>query len=145
MGLFNHDLDPVSDGCACADFCPTDGTLPQQEDSVEDEGPAQIVDWKIPEDADLRDVPGERELRWRDQAHFWSYHVLNLGILWVWILIFQQRQTQIHERAWPELAVRHPWITDNLLFGVAAILLFAALTLPDSIILWFMPDLEEKQ
>ena len=99
----------------------------------------------FPEDADLRDVPGERELRWRDQAHFWSYHVLNLGILWVWILIFQQRQTQIHERAWPELAVRHPWITDNLLFGVAAILLFAALTLPDSIILWFMPDLEEKQ
>jgi hypothetical protein len=41
------------------------------------------------------------------------------------------------------LAVRHPWINDNWLFGVAAILLFAALTLPDSIILWFMPDLEE--
>jgi hypothetical protein len=97
----------------------------------------------FPEDADLRDMPDERELRLRDQAHSWSYHVLNLGILWIWILIFLQRQGQIHERAWPALAVRHPWITDNLLFGVAAILLFAALTLPDSIILWFMPDKEK--
>jgi len=99
----------------------------------------------FPDDADLRDVPDERELRWRDRAYFWSYHALNLGILWIWILIFQQRQSQIHERAWPDLAVRPPWIADNLLFGVAAILLFAALTLPDSIILWFMPDLEEVQ
>jgi hypothetical protein len=99
----------------------------------------------FPEDADLRDVPDERELRWRDRAHFWSYRVLNLGSLLIWILIFQQRQSQIHERAWPVLAVRHSWIIDNLLFGAAAILLFAALTLPDSIILWFMPDLEEVQ
>jgi hypothetical protein len=90
-------------------------------------------------------MPDERELRLRDRAHASSYHVLNLGILWIWILIFQQRQGQIHERAWPALAARHPWINDNLLFGVAAILLFAALTLPDSIILWFMPDAEEAQ
>jgi hypothetical protein len=99
----------------------------------------------FPEDVDLRDLPDERELRLRDQAHSLSYHVLNLGILWIWILIFQQRQSQIHERAWPALAVRHPWINDNVLFGVAAILLFAALTLPDSIILWFMPDVGEKR
>jgi hypothetical protein len=98
----------------------------------------------FPDDADLRDVPDERELRLRDQSHFWSYHVLNLGILWIWILIFQQRQNQIHERAWPALAVRHPWIGDNLLFGIAAVLLFIALTLPDSIILWFMPDGEKQ-
>jgi hypothetical protein len=32
-----------------------------------------------------------------------------------------------------------------LLFGVAAILLFAALTLPDAIILWFTPDKEEPK
>ena len=99
----------------------------------------------FPDDPDLRDVPDERDLRRRDHAHFWSYHVLNLGILWIWILIFQQRQSQIHERAWPALAVRHPWINDNLLFGVAAILLFAALTLPDSLILWFTADVEEKR
>jgi len=99
----------------------------------------------FPDDPDLRDVPDERDLRRRDHAHFWSYHILNLGILWIWILIFQQRQSQIHERAWPALAVRHPWINDNLLFGVAAILLFAALTLPDSLILWFTADVEEKR
>jgi len=82
-------------------------------------------------------------LRWRNQSHFWSYHILNLGILCIWILIFEQRQNQIHEQALPVLAVRHPWINDNFLFGVAAILLFAALTLPDSIVLWFMPDVKE--
>ena len=97
----------------------------------------------FPADADLRDVPDERELRWRNQSHFWSYHILNLGILCIWILIFEQRQNQIHEQALPVLAVRHPWINDNFLFGVAAILLFAALTLPDSIVLWFMPDVKE--
>jgi hypothetical protein len=32
-----------------------------------------------------------------------------------------------------------------VLFGVAAILLFAALTLPDSLILWFTADVEEKR
>ena len=99
----------------------------------------------FPGDRELRDLPDERELHWQDRAHFWSYHVLNLGILWIWILIFQQRQSQIRERAFPALAVRHPWINDNLLFGVAAIWLFAALTLPDSIVLWFTPDKEEPK
>ena len=37
----------------------------------------------FPDDPDLRDVPDERDLRRRDHAHFWSYHVLNLGILWI--------------------------------------------------------------
>jgi hypothetical protein len=44
----------------------------------------------------------------------------------------------------PALAVLERWNNDNLLFGVAAILLFAALTLPDSIILWFTPNMEEQ-
>jgi hypothetical protein len=99
----------------------------------------------FPEDSNLRDAPDEQELRWHDRAHFWSYHVLNLGILAIWILIFMRRQSLIRERIQPALGVLHRWNNDSLLFGVAAILLFAALTLPDAIILWFTPDKEEPK
>jgi hypothetical protein len=56
-----------------------------------------------------------------------------------------RRLSQIRERAWPALAVLHRWNNDNLLFGLAAILLFAALTLPDAIILWFTLDKERSK
>jgi len=97
----------------------------------------------LPKEPEAADMLDERELRWRDRAHYWSYGVLSFGLLMLWVFISQQRQMQFMERGFPVLASRHPWGNDNMLFCLAACLLFAAFTLPQTLLLWFAPDMEE--
>jgi hypothetical protein len=138
---------PVFLGAAALIFARLTGRYRGKRTLWRDKAPPKswIGRFLFPADPELRDLPDEQGLQLRDRAHFWSYHALNLGILSIWVLIFMHRQNQIREQMQPALAGIHRWNSDNLLFGLAAILLFAALTLPDSIILWFTPNMEGKR
>ncbi len=80
----------------------------------------------------------ERELHRRDHAHYGAYRALIAGISMLWLVAI-----------WALLSPRRldwgPMSANLVLFGAVMVILMAALTLPQAIILWTEPDMEEPQ
>ena len=90
----------------------------------------------LPQDRDYRN--DERELRQRDRAHYLAYQALALCLVAVWMLTSLQRNV-------PRLIGFVPVSADQLLYALVLIAVVASLTLPQAILLWTEPDMEESE
>jgi hypothetical protein len=80
----------------------------------------------------------ERELHQRDRAHYQAYQIITNSLVCFYMLagwwgIFLQFLT------------RRPLLANELLCGLALVAMVSALTLPQAILLWREPDIEEYQ
>jgi hypothetical protein len=103
-------------------------------------------------------LPDERELRWRDRAHFYAYRAVVILIVVVFTNVMAQRDRFLQHRAYLKFLQHeiplHAWNpqllqplcpshAEDFLWGAVVVTLFIASTLPESLILWFAPDMEE--
>jgi len=120
---------------------------------------SRIAKLIIPKEPDIRNYRNdERELRWRDRAHYYSHRILAFTTVILCFQIFDQRERQFQNRSYLEFLMRevplqawtsklvHPLLYpsrgDDLLLGVALSVVFISVTLPQSLILWFEPNFE---
>ncbi len=103
----------------------------------------------------------ERELRWRDRAHYHAYRLIALALIPLFTLVFNQREHVIQRRHYLKSLLREDhvsnwpgavaWLTttsqleDNLVMAVVMCLFFVSALLPQALILWNAPDMEEAQ
>jgi hypothetical protein len=78
----------------------------------------------------------ERELQQRDRAHYLAYQALAAALAILWLLAGWNTFT-------PRLLARIPVSPSLLIYGVVLASIVAALTLPQAILLWTEPDMEE--
>jgi hypothetical protein len=88
-----------------------------------------------PDEYDYRN--DERELRQRDRAHYQAYRVLIVGLALLWA-------ASIGVISKPAPPVWAPMHAQLLLYGFVVALLVVSLTLPQAILLWSEPDMEEE-
>jgi hypothetical protein len=79
----------------------------------------------------------ERELRQRDHAHYQAYRVLIVGLGLLWCASIGVLSTHV-----PSVLGLLP--AQQLLYGFIVALLVVSLTLPQAILLWSEPDMEEE-
>lgn len=92
--------------------------------------------WK-PEPVESEYRNDERELEQRDRAHYLSYQVLTIALALVWLMSdWMMKGARLF--AW--LAVP----ADVLLYGFVLSACVVAITLPQAILLWTEPDMEEN-
>jgi len=87
-----------------------------------------------PDEYDYRN--DERELRQRDRAHYQAYRVLIAGLGLLWCASIGVLSTHV-----PSVLGLLP--AQQLLYGFIVALLVVSLTLPQAILLWNEPDMEE--
>jgi hypothetical protein len=80
----------------------------------------------------------ERELHLRDRAHYQAYQAIGIAILLPW---FAAQMRLIR----PGLTAWIPMTPDQLYFGLITIVLLLFFTLPQAILLWTEPDMEQEQ
>jgi hypothetical protein len=80
----------------------------------------------------------EKELRDRDRSHYYAYQGIGWALAALWILAI----LLIHK---PHLLARFSLAVDQLLYGIFGIFFVLYATLPQSILLWTEPDMEEGQ
>ncbi len=78
----------------------------------------------------------ERELRQRDRVHYWAYQALVVALLGIWLL------TSLKINA-PRLAGLLHVSAGRLLYGLVLATIIVSVTLPQAILLWTEPDMEE--
>jgi hypothetical protein len=78
----------------------------------------------------------EREVHQRDRAHYRAYQVVG-GVVAVMMTLAMFRSMKPEWRAWPEVGA------DELYLGVFLGLAVLMMTLPQAILLWTEPDMEE--
>jgi hypothetical protein len=78
----------------------------------------------------------ERELQQRDRAHYLAYQALAVVLAVLWLLAGWNTFA-------PRLLARIPVSPSLLIYGVVLASIVAALTLPQAILLWTEPDMEE--
>jgi hypothetical protein len=79
----------------------------------------------------------EREIDQRNRAVYKAYQALMIAVLAVWLLM--NFRTNI-----PRLLERLSIPIDSLLYGLTTAAIMLALTLPQAILLWTEPDMEEE-
>jgi hypothetical protein len=79
----------------------------------------------------------ERELAQRDRAHYFAYQAIGVAAILPWFLA-SLRVIR------PALTSWIPMAPDQLYFGLLTIVLLLFLTLPQSILIWTEPDMEEE-
>lgn len=79
----------------------------------------------------------EREIEQRNRAVYKAYQSLMIAVLGLWLLM--NFRTNI-----PRLLERLSVPIDGLLYGLATAAIMLALTLPQAILLWTEPDMEEE-
>ena len=79
----------------------------------------------------------ERELHQRDHAHYIAYQSLAVVLAVVWLLT----NWKMHE---PRILAWAPVSADLLLYGFVLAAIIAAFTLPQAILLWTEPDMDEE-
>jgi hypothetical protein len=79
----------------------------------------------------------ERELQQRDHAHYTAYQALTVLLAVLWLLAGWNTFA-------PRLLARIPVSPSLLVYGVVLGAIVLALTLPQSILLWTEPDMEEE-
>lgn len=92
--------------------------------------------WK-PEPVESEYRNDERELERRDRAHYASYQVLTIALALVW-LISDWMMKGSRLLAWVTVPA------DVLLYGFVLSACVVAITLPQSILLWTEPDMDES-
>jgi len=79
----------------------------------------------------------ERELQQRDRAHYQAYQTLVIVLALLWLLT-----------SWntfkPQLLAWLPMSPDLVVYGLVLAAIVVALTLPQCILLWTEPDMEEE-
>ena len=78
----------------------------------------------------------ERELHQRDRAHYQAYQAITYILIFFYMLA----------GFWGNLLrflTRRPLLANELLCGLALVAMVTALTLPQAILLWTEPDMEE--
>jgi len=88
-----------------------------------------------PDKVDYRN--DERELRQRDHVHFQAYRAVSVSMVIVTMLLYMRR----HER--PFLGFLS--VPSDLPFALTLAVLFVSQTLPQAILLWTEPDMEEPR
>ena len=79
----------------------------------------------------------ERELEQRGRAHYWSYQVLTVALALVWLIADWKMKT-------PRLLSWIQMPADVLMYGFVLMVCIVAITLPQAILLWTEPDMEEE-
>jgi hypothetical protein len=79
----------------------------------------------------------ERELQQRDRAHYTAYQAITILLIPLWLLSQWATFT-------PRLLARIPVSPSLLIYGLVLAAIIVALTLPQSILLWSEPDMEEE-
>jgi len=87
-----------------------------------------------PEERDYRN--DERELAQRDRAHYQAYQVLSLVLMAIWLISDWRAMA-------PRLLTWLPVNPNLLLYGLVLAAIVLSQTLPQSILLWNEPDMEE--
>lgn len=101
----------------------------------------------------------ERELRRRDRAHYYAYRVLAFAMIPLSALVFSQRESVIQRQLYLESLLREDhvpnwpgavaWLAtasqkvDNLVMAVVICMFIVSALLPQTLILWNAPDMEE--
>ncbi|MGA8740899.1 MAG: hypothetical protein WB561_06910 [Terracidiphilus sp.] len=88
-----------------------------------------------PEESEYRS--DEREVHQRDRAHYQAYKVLTIGLTVLWLVADWKMKV-------PRLLMWMHVSADGLLYGLVLMAIVAALTLPQAILLWTEPDMEEE-
>jgi hypothetical protein len=79
----------------------------------------------------------ERELTQRDRVHYLAYQAIGLGVIVVWFLASLRTVK-------PAMTDWIPMPADQLYFSLLTIVLLLFMTLPQAILLWTEPDMEEE-
>jgi hypothetical protein len=87
-----------------------------------------------PEERDYRN--DEREVAQRDRAHYQAYQVLVFALMTIWLLSDWRAMS-------PKMLAWLPVSADLLLYGLVLAAIMLSQTLPQSILLWNEPDMEE--
>ena len=87
-----------------------------------------------PDESEYRN--DERETHQRDRAHYLAYAPLGFGLCLLWLA----SQWSLHA---PRLVAWIPMERELLVPGLVQVLLVTFLTLPQAILLWTEPDMEE--
>jgi hypothetical protein len=93
-----------------------------------------------PRDSELRN--DEREQAQRDHAHFQAYQALIVALAPMWLLAAWAAGSS-RLLAW--LRARLPMTPMQLIYGLVLATIAMAITLPQSILLWTEPDMEEAE
>ncbi len=113
---------------------PFNGKAPQRSDTP----PFLLLALRVyrpePEESEYRN--DERELHQRDRAHYQAYQALTIALTVLWLLADWKMKA-------PRLLAWVPVSADVLLYGVVLMAIVAAVTLPQAILLWTEPDMEE--
>lgn len=87
-----------------------------------------------PEESEYRN--DEREMHLRNRAHYQAYKVLTIALIVLWLLADWKMKVP-RLLAWMHVSV------DGMLYGLVLMAIVAALTLPQAILLWTEPDMDE--
>ncbi|MGD0097556.1 MAG: hypothetical protein ABSB60_13750 [Terracidiphilus sp.] len=80
----------------------------------------------------------ERELAQRDRAHYRAYGALVVATCMLWLVTHFEANI-------PNMLARIAFPVGTVLYGLATATLIASITLPQSILLWTEPDMEEAE
>lgn len=116
---------------------PFNGKAPHQSDP---QPPFLLLALRVyppsPEHSEYRS--DERELRQRDRAHYQAYQTLAPALAVIWLLA----SWKLHA---PRLLAWIPVSADVMLYGLVLAAVVVSVTLPQAILLWTEPDMEEPQ
>ena len=90
----------------------------------------------IPPDNDRAFLNDERELQQRDHAHYQAYQVIGLALVIPWFASYL-RMLKPSWLAWGAMSA------DQVYFGLTFAILLLFFTLPQAILLWSEPDMEQ--
>lgn len=89
-----------------------------------------------PEESEYRN--DERELRQRDRAHYQAYQAITVALAGIWLLANWKLNAK-------RLLAWVPVSADVMLYGLVLAAVVVSVTLPQAILLWTEPDMEEEQ
>lgn len=115
---------------------PFNGRAPQR--STYRETPFLMLALRVyqpaPDESEYRN--DEREMHERDRAHYRAYQVLTIALTVLWLLADWKMKA-------PRLLAWMPVSADVLLYGLVLTAIVVAVTLPQAILLWTEPDMEQ--
>jgi energy-coupling factor transporter transmembrane protein EcfT len=113
----------------------------EQESVIASSTPGHLLKWgfqRARQPKDLELTNDERELLQRDRSHYRAYRILWLAVFFPLIAIVNQRDG-LHML--PEDLLR----SESLVYGFFLATMVVYLTLPQAILLWTEPDMEEAE
>jgi hypothetical protein len=97
--------------------------------------------WPVPKGVELECHNDERDIRFRDRAHYYSHRVLSFLFLIVWVLAFERRFFPNPHGLIGFVSAHY----DILIYGFLLITIILSQTLPQALIVWHEPDIEPEE